>query len=290
MNELLQQIINGITLGGIYTLVAVGLSMIFGIVNIINFAHGEFYMIGAYLALIVGVTLGLPVALVMAAGIIGGGLLGYISEKLVFKPIRNTPHVNSIVVSMGLSIILANGAISVFTPTPKTIPPLFGTGVVNVFGTYVSVQRLCILLISVILISLLTFFVERTWMGMAMRSVAQDQTTARLMGINIDTVSSVTFIIGTALAAVSGILVGSLFVIEPHMGGVIGLKAFAVVILGGVGSIPGAIVAGMVLGVSETLAAGYLSTGLKDLVAFAIMIGVLLFRPSGIWGRKKATW
>ncbi len=243
MQVLIQQLLNGMVSGGVYALIAVGLTMIFGILDIVNFAHGEFYMVGGYLAYLFAVLLHLPYPLVFIFSICGGVIIGLIAERLVFRPIRGKAHSNSVIASMGLSMILANGALMIFTPTPQHIPPPFPDTSVQILGLNFGLLRGFVLIVAVILIVALTLIVERTWMGIAMRSVAQDLVVARLMGIDIDWVSRVTFGLGSGLAAAAGVLVGPLLDVDPNMGSMAGIKAFAVVNMGGNGSITGANIA-----------------------------------------------
>lgn len=287
MQIFFQQIVNGIVTGGLYALMAVGLTMIFGILDVINFAHGEFFMLGGYLAFVFAVLLKLPFPAAFILSILGGAAIGLTAERIIFRPLQGKTLANQLIASMGLSIVLANGAAMIFTPTPRHIPAPFADISLEILGVHFSLLRVIILGISVILMIALTIYVERTWMGLAMRTLAQDMRAALLMGIDIIWVRKVTFAIGSGLAATAGVLVGPLLVVEPHMGGVAVLKAFAIVIMGGMGSIPGAIIAALVLGISESLAAGYIGTGLKELIAFTLMIVILLVKPSGIWSRKS---
>ena len=286
MQILFQQMVNGLANAGTYALIAVGLTMIFGILDVVNFAHGEMYMLGAYFAYVFAVTLNLPFAASFFLSILGGMAVGVLAERIVFCRLQGKPHMNSVIASMGLSLVLANGALMIFTPTPRHIPPPIPEGSFEILGIYLSQMRALVFGVAVVLIVALNLFVERTWMGMGMRAVAQDTVVARLMGIDIQRVSIATFAIGSALAAAAGALVGPLLVVEPHMGGVAGLKAFAVVIMGGMGSIPGAIFAALILGLAEGLAAGFVGAGVKDLIAFVLMILILVFKPTGLWRRR----
>ena len=286
MQILFQQMVNGLANAGTYALIAVGLTRIFGILDVVNFAHGEMYMLGAYFAYVFAVTLNLPFAASFFLSILGGMAVGVLAERIVFCRLQGKPHMNSVIASMGLSLVLANGALMIFTPTPRHIPPPIPEGSFEILGIYLSQMRALVFGVAVVLIVALNLFVERTWMGMGMRAVAQDTVVARLMGIDIQRVSIATFAIGSALAAAAGALVGPLLVVEPHMGGVAGLKAFAVVIMGGMGSIPGAIFAALILGLAEGLAAGFVGAGVKDLIAFVLMILILVFKPTGLWRRR----
>jgi len=282
MGIFIQQVVNGVVNGGIYSLIAVGLTMIFGVLDIINFAHGELYMIGAYLVFVFAVLLKLPFALACVLSLLGGAALGVILERVAFRPLQGRPMANQLIASMGLSIVLANGSAMIFSPTPRHIPSPFRDIPLEVWGVNFSLLRVLILVISVAIIVGLTLFVNRTWIGLAMRTMAQDLTTSYLMGIDTRRVRQITFALGSALAATAGVLVGPLLVVEPHMGGVAVLKAFAIVIMGGMGNIPGAIVAALILGVAESLAAGYIGAGFKEVIAFTLMILILLVKPSGI--------
>jgi branched-chain amino acid transport system permease protein len=285
--NILQQVLNGIVLGGMYGLIATGLTMVFGILEIINFAHGELYMIGAYLTLTFAVAWQLPYYLAVLAAVVATGMLGIVMERLVFRPIRFTPIVNSIIASMGLSIFLANAVLLLWSPTPHLLAAPYANVPINIFGLFLTPHRLLILGVTLVLIVGLHLFIERTWLGLGMRCMGQDLVAARLMGIDVDQIGRVTFAVGAALAAAAGGLVGALFIVEPHMGGTMGLKAWAVVILGGMGSIRGAILAGFLLGVVESLVGGFIQTGLKDLISFAAMILILLLKPAGLWGTPQ---
>lgn len=286
MQIFFQQLVNGLVTGGIYALIAVGLTMIFGILDIVNFAHGELYMLGGYFAYISAVLLALPFSVTFVVSILGGVIVGLLAERIVFRPLQGKAHSNSVIASMGLSLVLANTALMVFSPTPRHIPAPVSDVSLQVLGINVGLLRAIVLMVAVVLMVALTLYVERTWTGIAMRAVAQDLIVARLMGININRIGALTFGIGSGLAAAAGVLVGPLLVVEPHMGAVGGLKAFAVVIMGGMGSIPGAIFAALILGMAESLAAGFIGTGFKELIAFTLMILILVFKPSGLWGRK----
>lgn len=282
---LAQQVVNGLVTGGVYALVAVGLTMIFGILDIVNFAHGELYMLGAYGTMIFSSILGLPffLAIILAALVIG--LVGVLCERLILRPIRFSPQTNTIIATMGLSIFLSNAALLIWSPTPRMLESPVG-GTLVLAGVRIANDRLLILAVSVLAVAALQIFVRRTWTGNAMRAVSQDLVASRLMGINVNKVAMSTFFIGAGFAAVAGGLVGPLYVLEPKMGFDIAIKAFAVVILGGVGNVSGAIFAAILLGVTENLTAGFIATGLKDFVSFLILILVLLVKPSGIWGVK----
>lgn len=285
--ELFQQLVNGLVTGGIYALIAVGLTMIFGILDIVNFAHGELFMVGAYLTYVFAVHAQFPFFVAVLVAVAAAALIGALVELVIFRPVRFTTPLNSIIVSMGLSIILSNGALLLFTATPRALASPV-TGALNVGGVIVTWDRILIFAVAAVLFTGLTLYVRRTWMGTAMRAVAQDLTAAQLVGININGVSRATFVISVALAASAGALVGPLIVLQPTMGGLPVLKAFAVVILGGIGSVPGAIAASLLLGTVEQFTAAFISNGLKDFVSFAILILVLMIRPTGLFGQKRS--
>lgn len=269
--------------GGVYVLIAVGLTMVFGILNLVNFAHGDLYMVGAYIAMLLAVILKLPIWFAILAAVAAAALLGLLIERAIFRPIRFAPPHNAIIASMGLSYLLADSAQIIFSPAPRMMPAAIN-GVLEVGGVFVSYQRILILAVSTLLIIGLTMFVRYSWIGTAMRCVAQDKTASRLMGINLNQIAGITLAISAGLAAAAGGLIGPLFVVEPSMGARLALKAFAVVILGGVGNVQGAIGAGLMLGITEALAAGFIATGLKDLIAFIVLILVLIVKPNGLFG------
>lgn len=283
--ELLQQLTNGIVVGGIYALMAVGLTMVFGILNVVNFAHGELYMVGAYIALLFVTVIKLPIALSIILAVVLAALLGVVVERTIFRPLRFAPSHNTIIASMGLSYLLADSAHHIFSPAPRTMPEAV-VGVLEIGGVFVSHQRILILVVSALLIIGLNLFVRYSWLGTAMRCVSQDKTAARLMGINLNKVMALTMAISAGLAAAAGGLLSPLYVVEPGMGARLGLKAFAVVILGGVGNVNGAIFAGLLLGVTESLAVQvpWIGSAYKDLVAFVMLIAVLFVKPSGLFG------
>ena len=282
---IVQEVINGISIGSIYVMIAVGLTLIFGILDVTNFAHGEFYMLGAYAAYLVVIHFGVPYAVGILVSLLVGAALGLAVERTVFRPIQFTPPINGIIASLGLSILLANVALVVLSPTPVALEPAF-TGSFSLAGFVVSKQELLVLTLALALVFALTLFVDRTWTGLGMRAMTQDVVAARLVGISPTRISQVTFLIGGALAAVAGGLVAPIFVLQPSMGLPITIKAFAVVIFAGVGSVRGTIIAGLILGIAESLTAGFVGVGYEDLISFGVIILVLLVRPRGIWGTK----
>jgi len=286
LEEFAQQLINGIVSGGIYALIALGLTLIFGILRIANFAHGQFYMLGAYSAFMFTSQARIPFLYALIPTMVVVAVIGVLTERLVFRPLRFTPPVNIILCSLGLSLFLENVVLRIFSPDPRQLLSPYAHIVLSFMGVAVTLQRLLILAIAALLVIGLFIFLNRTWSGVAMRAAGQDLTTARLMGINIDRVAWITFAIGSALAGASGMLVGSIFLLQPTMGLIYVLKAFVVVILGGVGNVVGAILGSFILGIAESLTVGYVGSVFRDIVAFLVLIVTLLFRPYGLFHRK----
>lgn len=292
----LQQIINGITLGSVYALIALGYSMVYGILELINFAHGEIYMLGAYVGIIslgfftaIGLTsysLPLTLLLTFVFAIAFCSCYGFTIEKVAYKPLRNAPRLSPLISAIGVSIFLQNYVMLTQGATDKVFPPLFSAAGFEFLSARMTFLQLFIVLTSVVLMVALRFFVRKTKIGTAMRAVAQDKTMAALVGINIDTVISVTFIIGSGLAAVAGLMVAMYYgLVNYSIGYIAGIKAFTAAVLGGIGSIRGAMVGGMILGLVESLGGSYISGEFKDAYAFIILIVILLIKPGGIFGR-----
>ena len=283
----LQQVVNGVTIGVVYALIAVGLTLVFGILDVINFAHGEFYMIGAFLtyALTVGLGLDYFVALLLTVG--GGAVVGLVAERVTLRPLRDRHMFTVVLSTLGLSIFLQNGALLTLGPDPREIELAWGSRPLIIGGVVITVLRVAVLATGALLIAALTWFIRRTIWGMAMRAVATNRSAAALMGVPVDRIYALTFAIGAALAGVAGGLLGAMFTIEPSMGEWAVVKAFSVVIMGGMGSVPGAVLGGIILGVVESLGAGFLpgGTSYKDGIGYAILILVLLCRPQGLFGR-----
>ena len=293
--EFLQQIINGVALGSIYALIALGYTMVYGIVRLINFAHGDVYMVGAYVGYFVAnwmlaQKLGyyFPVALVLSMAV--AAILGVVIERLAYKPLRNAAKIAVLTAAIGVSLFLENFArwLPFIGPNPRGFPDLFKRHTYTFAHDqlYVSNVQVVVLVVTLVLMVGLQYLVLRTKIGKAMRAVSFDKDTARLMGINVDRIISVTFALGSALAAAAGVLVGIAYPrIDPYMGIMPGLKAFVAAVLGGIGIIPGAALGGIIMGVSETMAIQFFPSTFKDAVAFVILIIVLLVRPTGILGK-----
>lgn len=288
---LLQQLINGLVLGSIYTAIALGLTMIYGILGIINWAHGELYMLGAFATLYLVNILGSgdgaagSYFLALLLGIVIMAIFGMLLDKLVFSPLRGKSDNTIILGTLGISFFLQNLAIILFSPNPQGIPSVLNQQNLTIFGASVTWSRAIVVIVTVVLILVLNWFISKTKTGKAMRATSQDMNAARLMGIDIKFISVITTIIGAALAGVAGGLAGPIFLVQPTMGILMVTKAFAVVILGGLGNIGGAILGGFILGIAEALTAGYISSALKDIVAFVIMILVLIVKPEGVFSK-----
>jgi branched-chain amino acid transport system permease protein len=284
----LQQVVNGVTIGVVYALIAIGLTLVFGILDVINFAHGEFYMIGAFLTYGLTVTLGLEYFLALALTIVGGAVAGLLAERLTVRPLKDRHMFTVVLSTLGLSIFLQNGALLTWGPDPREIELTWGSRPLIIGGVVITFLRLAVLATGAALIAALTWFIRRTTWGMAMRAVAGNRGAAALMGIPVDRIYAITFALGASLAGVAGGLLGAMFTIEPTMGEWAVVKAFSVVIMGGMGNVPGAVLGGIILGVAENLGAGFLpgGTGYKDGIGYAILILVLLYRPQGFFGRS----
>ena len=286
-HQIVQQLINGVSLGSIYALIALGYTMIYGIIKLINFAHGDIYMVGAYIGFFVVTRMGLSVGAALLISMVVTGLLGMLVERLAYKPPRHAPRISVLITAIGVSFFLEYATMYFVTPTPRTFPDVFGNMAINLGPFIINAQQLAIMGITLVLMILLTYIVQKTKLGKAMRAASYDVETAQLMGINADRVISFTFCIGSALAAAAGVLVGIYYnSIDPLMGIMPGLKAFVAAVLGGIGILPGAVAGGVILGVIEALVSGFISSTFRDAAAFAILILVLLFKPSGLFGKN----
>ena len=286
-HQLIQQLINGVSLGSIYALIALGYTMIYGIIKLINFAHGDIYMVGAYIGFF-AITFGhLPILPALLISMAVTACLGMLVEKLAYKPLRHAPRISILITAIGVSFFLEYASMYFVTPTPRTFPNVIENISFNLAGFVVNGQQLLIFSITIILMAILTYIVQKTKLGKAMRAASFDTETAQLMGVDSDKVISMTFCIGSALAAAAGVLVGVYYnTIDPLMGIMPGLKAFVAAVLGGIGILPGAVVGGIILGVIEALVSGFISSTFRDAAAFAILILVLLIKPSGLFGKN----
>jgi len=292
-----QQLINGLALGAVYALIALGYTMVYGILQLINFAHGEVYMLGAYLGIIVlgfltspwvGMGTGPALVVTLLASMAFCAAYGVAIERTAYRPLRQSGKLTPLISAVGMSIILQNFVMIVQGKEYKNLPPLIPSEGFTVLGASVSPLQVTILSVSLLLMMLLHLFVTRTRLGKAMRATSQDRTMAGLVGIDSNRVISVTFMIGSALAAVAGIMVTLYYgVVHFFMGYTAGLKAFTAAVLGGIGSIPGAMLGGIVLGLIENFGASYISSVYKDAFAFLVLIITLIIRPSGLLGQRS---
>lgn len=283
----LLQLINGVQVGAIYALVALGYSMVYGIIKLINFAHGDIIMVGAYVVWFLMARLLFPAWAAVILAIAFCACLGMAIEKIAYKPLRNSPRISLLITAIGISFLLQNLAQVIFTANPRMFTNVF-PGSIRLGGSTLSVATLVTIVVSVLLMAGLSFLVNRTKIGRAMRAVSEDKATAELMGINVNNTISFTFALGSGLAAVAAVLYCcSYSQINPTMGSMLGLKAFVAAVLGGIGSIPGAMVGGFIIGIAESFTKGYISSKLADAVVFGILILVLLIKPVGILGRGK---
>jgi branched-chain amino acid transport system permease protein len=279
--DFLQQIFNGLVVGSIYTLIALGLTTIFGILGIAHFAHGSVAMFGGYLVYFLISALGIGLLPSFILAMMCGALLGIVLERVAYYPVRNAPPINSFIIALGLTLIIEKANLLAFGPDQVIIPTSFSR-VFNLGGITMPELRIYVLLTAAVLVGGMTLLIQRTWIGRAVRAVAQNRSAAILMGIDVNSVSMFVFALSSALGVAAGVLIGALFAVAPGVSEGLVVKGFAVLILGGLGSIPGAIVGGMVLGVTEAFAAAFISSGYKDVISFLLMIAVLLVRPEGL--------
>jgi branched-chain amino acid transport system permease protein len=283
----IQQLINGLHVGSIYALIALGYTMVYGIVRLINFAHGDIVMIGAYIAFISLTVFHLPLWTVIVIAIVLCAAAGIFIERIAYKPLRSAPRISALITAIGVSLFLENAVMLIFKPNPRPFPTVMNTMPINVGGLQISLVTLVTIVVSLVLMVSLELFVKKTKTGKAMRAVSEDTKAGQLMGININTTISITFAIGSGLGAVGGILYSIAYpLIDPFMGIMPGLKAFVAAVLGGIGIIPGAMLGGFLLGTAESFTKAYISSQWADAVVFGILIIVLLVKPSGIFGKN----
>lgn len=301
MEYFLQQLINGLTLGAVYGLIAIGYTMVYGIIGMINFAHGEIFMIGAFIAVITFTVLGaagvatVPFALLVAllVTILITSLYGWTVERLAYRPLRKAPRLAPLISAIGMSIVLQNYVQLSQGARVKTLEPVLQGGITLMqrtdgFAVTISGLQITIMVLTVSLLVAVTLLINRTSLGRAQRACEQDKTMATLVGINVDRTISLTFVIGAALAAVAGFMVTVYYgVVDFYMGFLAGMKAFTAAVLGGIGSLPGAMLGGLLIGLIESLWAGYISAQYKDVAVFGILMLVLLVRPNGLLGRPE---
>ncbi len=287
ITTILKQILNGLQSGSIYALIALGYSMVYGIIMLLNFAHGDIIMVGAYLAWLCMVRFALNPALAVAAAVAGCTALGMLIEKAAYTPLRSSPRLSLLITAIGVSYLLENTFQLIFGAGAKTVPPFFNAKNLSFGGVVLSSNAIVTIIAAAVCMALLTLLVQKTKMGKAMRAVSEDMGAAQLMGISINRTISFTFAVGSALAGIGSVLYCTAYPqADPMMGSMLGLKAFVAAVLGGIGSIPGAMIGGLAIGLAEALvSAAGLSTW-KDGVVFAILIIVLVVKPTGILGRS----
>lgn len=290
MSEFLQQLLNGLSLGAIYALIALGYTMVYGVLRFINFAHSDVFMVGAFIGYYVGKLVPEGTLwggmIVLLAAMIGCAILGMTIERLAYRRLRSAPTLNVLITAIGVSLLLEYSGQVFFGAAPRTFPAIFPVTNFNIRGLVISTNQLAVIVLAAVLVLGLQLIVYRTKIGTAMRAVSLNPKAAQLVGVNIDVVISFTFALGSALAAAGGILYALNYPsIDPLMGVVPGLKAFVAAILGGIGNIPGAALGGLILGTVETFVNGSQWSTYKDAIAFAILIIILLFRPTGLLGK-----
>lgn len=288
ISQFILQLVNGLNVGSIYALVALGYTMVYGIAKLINFAHGDIIMVGSYTVFVCSIMMGLPVYIAIILSIIVCALLGVVIEKVAYKPLRNASRISLLITAIGVSFLLQSVFQLIFTANSKPFPTIINLPPLVIGNISISANYYLTFLISVTLMIVLDRFVKLTKTGKAMRAVSEDQGAAQLMGINIDKTISITFAIGSGLAAVAGILYSSSYpLINPYMGSLLGIKAFIAAVIGGIGIIPGAVLGGFILGIIESLSKAYISSQLSDAIVFSVLIIVLVFKPAGILGKNR---
>jgi len=292
MSTFLQQLVNGLSLGSIYALIALGYTMVYGVLRLINFAHGDVYMVGAYAGYYLSRKLQgkepslVSAILVMLGAMLACAVLGLIIERFAYRPVRRASRLSLLITAIGVSLLIENAAQLIFGPDPKFFPSLAPRFDIHVGGMRITSEQVTVIVVAFLLMIGLRFFIMKTRTGKAMRAVSYNLDAAKLMGISTDRIIAVTFALGSALAAAAGVLIGmQIPKIDPLMGIMYGLKAFVAAVLGGIGNVPGAVLGGLLIGTSEVMVVGYLSSTYRDAIAFGILILVLLIRPQGILGR-----
>ena len=287
--SILEQLLNGLRIGSVYALIALGYTMVYGIAKMINFAHGDIIMVGAYALYVYVALLKLPPVLAVILTIITCAAVGITIEKVAYKPLRKAQPLAVLITAIGVSYLLQNLSLLIFKATPIPFGSIIKVPSVKIAGLNISGLTMVTLAVTVVIMVGLTLFINRTRMGHAILAVSEDKGAAELMGINVNRTISVTFAIGSALAAVAGILYISQYeTLLPTLGALPGIKAFVAAVLGGIGSIPGAMFGGMILGIIESMSKAYISTQLSDAIVFSVLVVVLLVKPSGILGKLKA--
>ena len=287
--QVLQYLINGISIGSVYAIIALGYTLVYGIAKMLNFAHGDVIMVGAYISFCVTNYLGLPAIVSIVIAMAVCTVLGILIEGMAYKPLRGTPSLAVLITAIGVSYFLQNAAQLIWGTAPKNFTSVVTFEPISLFGgeLVITGEVIVTIIVSVVIMVLLTLFTGKTRMGKAMRAVSEDRDAAQLMGINVNQTISMTFAIGSALAAVAGVLLCSTVpTLQPTTGSMPGIRAFTAAVLGGIGSIPGAMLGGILLGVIETFSKKYISTQFSDAIVFAVLILILLVKPAGLLGKQ----
>jgi len=299
MSELAQQILNGLIVGSMYALIALGYTMVYGILQIINFAHGEVMMIGAMVTIsainmLIGAGVNLPGPVLLFAGLLIAApvtmLLGFLIERIAYRPLRNAPRLAPLITAIGISILLQQVAVLIWKSNPRSFPDVVPQQPIEILGAHITSVQIAIIVLALLIMVGLLMLVEKTKLGRAMRAVSMNQPVAALMGININRVIAQTFVIGSGLAAIAGVMWAANYgLATPTMGFTPGLKAFTAAVFGGIGNLGGAVLGGLLLGLIENLGTGYLvPSEYRDVFAFLVLVGVLVLRPSGLMGERVA--
>ena len=284
--KIIQYLINGISIGSVYAIIALGYTMVYGIAKMLNFAHGDIIMVGAYVCFFATGQFGLPPIAGVLLAMVVCTILGMVIERLAYKPLRQAPSLAVLITAIGVSYFLQNSALLLWKSDPKVFTSVVPGGSLTLGSVNITYVSLVTVLSCVVIMLVLSFFTGHTKMGKAMRACSEDKAAAQLMGINVNTTISMTFAIGSCLAAIAGVLLCSSYpTLQPTTGSMPGIKAFTAAVFGGIGSIPGALLGGILLGVIEILAKAYLSTQLSDAIVFAVLIVVLLVKPAGLLGK-----
>ena len=280
-----QQLLNALQVGSIYALIALGYTMVYGILGMINFAHGDLFMVGAFVCFLAAVFLKLPFVPVLVISMFGAALLGVIIERFAYKPLRQSPRVSAIITALGVGLFLENFTLAL-SPYPRQVPQLLANTTWTLFGLSISSIEIFIVILSLLFMFVLDQIVRHTMVGMAMRAIAWDKTVAPLLGVPVDLIISLTFAIGAGLGGAAGVMYSLAYpVIDPYMGIMVGWKAFISAVVGGIGNIRGAMIGGYILGAVEILVVALLPSTYRDLVAFVLLLALLIFRPYGILGK-----
>ncbi len=288
MNNVIEQLINGLRTGSIYALIALGYTMVYGIAKMINFAHGDVIMVGAYALYVFIVLLKLPVVVAVILTIVLCSVLGITIERIAYKPLRKAPPLAVLITAIGVSFFLQNASQLIFSANPRPFESIVKIKTITIGSVSIAGITAVTLLVTLVTMITLTLFINKTKAGSAMRAVSEDKGAAQLMGINVNKTISLTFAIGSALAAIAGILFMSQYQsLNPTMGALPGIKAFVAAVLGGIGSVPGAMLGGIILGLIESISKAYIYSELSDAIVFGVLILVLLLKPSGLLGRKR---